>query len=385
MKIVIAPDSFKGNLSSLQVASAIEKGIRRVLPGAKCVKVPMADGGEGTVQALVDARGGRYITRQVCGPMKEKVRARYALLADGETAVIEMAEASGLPLVEGRRKNPLKATTYGTGELMAHAINKGAKKIILGIGGSATNDAGAGMAQALGVRFLTQAGRVLEAGIGGGALQRIERIDTSAIHPGLGRCKVVAACDVNNPLCGKRGASHVFGPQKGASPAMVNKLDQNLRHFGKLVKSQLGVNILSIKGAGAAGGIGGGLVAFTGARLRSGIDIVVEATDLRSHLKKADLVITGEGRVDSQTPFGKTPAGVARAAARYRVPVIAIGGGLADDANRVFDHGIDGLDSAISRDMPLEEALVNSRRYIANAAERSLRMILAGKKMARRR
>lgn len=385
MKIVIAPDSFKGNLSSLQVAAAMEKGIRRVVPKAECIKVPMADGGEGTVQALLDARGGRYVSRQVCGPMGDKLRARYGLLEDGETAVIEMAEASGLPLLETGKENPLLATSYGTGELIRDALERGARKIIIGIGGSATNDGGAGMAQALGIRFYEKAGKELEIHAGGGVLGRIEKIDISGRHPALARSKIVVACDVNNPLCGKRGASHVFGPQKGATPAMVKKLDANMHHFGSLIKTQLGKNVLSLKGSGAAGGLGGGLVAFASAKLKSGVDIVIQATELSLYLEKADLVFTGEGRVDRQTPFGKTPAGVARAAKKYRVPVIAIGGGLADDANRVFSHGIDGLDSAITRDMSLEEALNNSRKYISNAAERSMRLVLLGKKLAKAR
>ncbi len=381
MKIVIAPDSFKGNLSSLQVATAIEKGIKRVLPRASCVKVPMADGGEGTVQSLVDAMGGRFVYRAVCGPDGNKVRARYGLLADGETAVIEMAEASGLPLIEDKDRNPLTATSYGTGELIVSALNKGAVKIIIGIGGSATNDAGAGMAQALGVRFLNAGGREILTPAAGGMLNRIAEINMEEVHPGVAKCKIIIASDVDNPLCGKRGASRVFGPQKGATPMMVKRLDANLRHFAMLIKKQLNIDVRTLKGAGAAGGLGAGLVAFAGAKLKNGVDIVMQACELKSHLRTADLVITGEGRVDFQTAFGKTPAGVARAAKRYRVPVIAIGGGLADDARAVFDYGIDGLDSAIARDMPLEEALAGSRKFIANASERALRMVLVGKKM----
>ncbi len=384
MKIVIAPDSFKGNLSSLQVARAIEKGIKRVLPSANCITVPMADGGEGTVRSMLDALGGKYVHRQVCGPDTQKVRARYGLLADGRTAVIEMAEASGLPLLTAKKKNPMTATSYGTGELIVDALNKGVRKIIIGIGGSATNDAGAGMAQALGVRFFNARGNEIKAPAAGGMLNRITEINTDNVHPGLKSCKIIVASDVDNPLCGKRGASAIFGPQKGATPKMVKQLDENLKHFARLIKQQLQIDVRTLKGAGAAGGLGAGLVAFAGARLRSGIDIVMDATKLRAQLKTADLVFTGEGRVDLQTAFGKTPAGVARAARTYRVPVVAIGGGLSDDARGVFDYGIDALDSAIARDMSLDDALKDSRNYIANASERALRLILVGKKMAKR-
>ncbi|NKB37537.1 MAG: glycerate kinase [Gammaproteobacteria bacterium] len=385
MKILIAPDSFKGNLSSLKVARAIEKGIRRVLPSADCIAVPMADGGEGTVRSMLDALGGKYIRKQVCGPDTQKVKARYGLLADGRTAVIEMAEASGLPLVASTKKNPLTATSYGTGELIVDALNKGANKIIIGIGGSATNDAGAGMAQALGVRFFNARGAEIRTPAAGGMLDKIFEINTDNLHPGLKKCRVVVASDVDNPLCGRRGASAIFGPQKGATEKMVKQLDENLKQFAKLIKQELQIDVRTLKGAGAAGGLGAGLVAFANARLRSGIDIVIEATQLKAQLKTADLVFTGEGRVDLQTAFGKTPAGVARAARRYRIPVVAIGGGLSDDARGVFDYGIDALDSAIARDMSLDVALKDSRKFIANASERALRLILVGKKMTKRR
>lgn len=383
MKIVIAPDSFKGNMTSLQVAAAIEKGIRRVVPNAKCIKVPMADGGEGTVQSLVDATGGKIIRKKVVGPAKKPVTARYGMLADGKTAVIEMAEASGLPMVSGRSKNPLLTTTYGTGQLIMDAINRGAEHIIIGVGGSATTDGGAGMAQALGVRFLDKKGREIKEKGAGGMLNKIASIDMSGRDPRIRKTKITVASDVNNPLCGKRGAAHVFGPQKGATPAMVRTLDANLKHFGQLIKSDLKKNVLSLNGAGAAGGLGAGLVAFAGAKLKSGVDIIVQATNLKKIIKGSDLVITGEGYVDFQTAFGKTPAGVAKAAKSQRVPVVAIGGALSDDARGVFAHGIDALESGASRDMSLEEALRLSRGHMANAGERVMRMILVGKKMAR--
>lgn len=381
MKIVIAPDSFKGNLTSLEVAKAIEKGVRRVSPKARCTRVPMADGGEGTVQSLVDATGGRFVRKKVRGPAGRPVTARYGLLADKTTAVIEMAEASGLPLVTGRARNPLKTTTYGTGELMVDAMKKGARRIIVGIGGSATTDGGAGMAQALGVRFRDVNGRIIRGACTGGMLDRIASIDMDGLHPGVAKTEFIIAGDVDNPLCGKRGAAHVFGPQKGATPAAVKQLDANLKHFGGLIKKQLGINVITMPGAGAAGGLGAGLVAFAGANLRSGIDIVIEAVGLEKHMRGADLVITGEGRVDNQTAFGKTPAGVAGVARRHGVPVVAIGGGLSDDARDVFRHGIDGLEAAVARDMGLDEALANAGVFIANAAERIMRLILVGKRI----
>jgi glycerate kinase len=381
MKIVIAPDSFKGNLSALQVATAIERGIRRVVPDARCVRVPMADGGEGTVRSLVDALGGRMVARRVRGPLGNPLRAQYGLAQNGRLAIIEMAAASGLPLVPAGRRNPLRTSTFGTGELMLDALRRGARRLILGIGGSATNDGGVGMAQALGVRFLDRHRRPIAVRAGGGVLNRICTIDLSGQEPLLRRARITVACDVDNPLCGPRGAAAVFGPQKGATPAMVRTLDRNLAHLGRLVREQLGVDILRLRGGGAAGGLGGGLMAFTGAKLQSGIDIVIAATALQRTLRGADLVFTGEGRVDFQTAFGKTPAGVARAARAQGVPVIAIGGGLAGDARLVFAHGIDGLEAAIASDMPLAQALDNARSYIADAAERAMRLVMIGRRL----
>lgn len=384
MRIVIAPDSFKENLTSLEVATAIERGIKRVLPRARCIKVPMADGGEGTVQALVDATGGRILKRRVTGPLGETVTARYGLLGDGGTAVIEMAEASGLPLVPRDRRNPLETTTYGTGELIIDALNQGAGAIIIGIGGSATVDGGSGMAQALGVRFLGEDGQALASGCSGGMLDRIARIDASGLDRRIRKGTVVIASDVDNPLCGRRGAARVFGPQKGATPEMVERLDRNLKHLAGRIKADLGVAVERLPGAGAAGGLGAGLVAFAKAGIRSGVELVTEAAGLARTLKGADLVITGEGRVDFQTAFGKTPAGVAACARRLGVPVVAIGGGLADDARGVYEHGIDGLEGACARDMDLSEAIKNSRAHLALASERVLRLILIGKRMQRR-
>jgi glycerate kinase len=384
MKIILAPDSFKGNLTSLEVATAFEKGIKRVLPRAKCIKIPMADGGEGTVQSLVDGVGGKFIRKRVVGPAGNTVSARYGLLSDGLTAVIEMAEASGLPLVSGKNKNPLKTTTYGTGELILDAAKRGAEKIIIGIGGSATNDGGVGMAQAIGIRFLNKQGKVISDYGSGGMLKKIARIDNKKVDPLLKKIKIIVACDVNNTLCGKSGASYVFAPQKGATPAMVRILDENLRHLGKVIKQSLRKDVTKLKGAGAAGGLGAGLVAFTKARMKSGIEIVIDATNICKYMENADLVITGEGRVDTQTAFGKTPSGIAKAARKYHIPTVVIGGGITDDANDIFAYGIDGLESACARDMSLEEAIKNSRKHLANAAERAIRLVLIGKKIVKK-
>ncbi|MGI9228618.1 MAG: glycerate kinase family protein [Gammaproteobacteria bacterium] len=379
MKIVIATDSFKENLSSLQAGQAIQAGIRRVLPKARCVIVPMADGGEGTVQSIIDAAGGKLIRLKVSGPLAGKVTARYGFVSTTKTAIIEMAEASGLALI--RKKDPLRASSYGTGELMRDALRRGARRIILGLGGSATNDGGIGMAQALGVRFRDADGRLLRQKGCGRLLTAIDSIDMSEVHPQLAKTRVTVACDVDNPLYGKRGAAYVFGPQKGATAAMVKQLDQGLRNLARVIKRDLGLDVATVAGAGAAGGLGAGLLAFADATLESGVDIVMRATQLKKHIRNADLIITGEGRIDSQTAHGKTPAGVARLAAEFDVPVIAIGGSLADDAGLVFAHGIGGIEAAVARDMSLQQALADAAQNISNAAERVMRLLVIGKQL----
>lgn len=380
MKIVIAPDSFKENLTSLEVASEIEKGLKRVWPDAEYVKVPMADGGEGTVQSLVDATGGQIIKCQVLGPLGKPVEASYGILGDGRTAVIEMAEASGLPLVPRAERNPLATSTFGTGQLVDDAITRGAEEIIVGLGGSATNDGGAGLAQALGIRFLDYQGAPITDPIGGGRIWDIAAIDSRWVNPALCRVKVSVACDVTNPLTGDKGASRVYGPQKGATPAMVEELDRNLAHYASLIRRDCGIDIETTSGAGAGGGLGAALIAFTGATLKRGVELVVAATGLEQHLEGAFLAITGEGRVDFQTAFGKTPSGVANAARKQGVPVVAIGGGLSDDANGVFGHGIDGLESATPNAMDLDTAIRKSRQYLQDAGERVARLIVIGQR-----
>ncbi|MFW5433885.1 glycerate kinase [Paenibacillus apiarius] len=380
MKVVIAPDSFKESLSALEACHAIEKGWRKVFPDAEMVNVPMADGGEGTVQSLVDATGGRLIHCEVTGPLGTPVKAFYGMLGDGKTAIIEMAAASGLALVPQDLRNPLVTTTRGTGELIVSALNEGVSTIILGLGGSATNDGGAGMAQALGVRLLDADGS--EIGHGGGELHRIARIEMTEADPRLKRVTFVAACDVDNPLTGERGASAVFGPQKGAGPDMVHQLDGNLVHYAAMIKECLGSDVERMPGAGAAGGLGAGVLAFLDAELKRGVDIVIEATGLASHVKDADLVITGEGRIDSQTIFGKTPMGVAKTAKRYGVPVIGIAGSLADRHEVVHEHGIDMVFPIVPGVCTLEDALHRAAPNMERTARNIAMALKCGSNLA---
>lgn len=361
-KIVIAPDSFKESLSAMDVAKAIEAGFREIYPQAHYVCVPMADGGEGTVEAMVAATGGQIITTPVTAPLGNKVDGFFGLLGDGETAVVEMAAASGLHLVPTAQRDPRITTSYGTGELILAALERGVKAIIIGIGGSATNDGGAGMMQALGARFLDGEGRELAPG--GAALAGLERLDLSTLDPRLAQVSVTAACDVDNPLCGEKGASAVFGPQKGATPAMVTELDAALRRFGEQLEAATGKAIINAPGAGAAGGMGAALLGMLNAELRPGIEIVIESLGLAQAVRDADLVITGEGRLDSQSIHGKTPVGVARVAKQFQRPVVAIAGSLTPDYQIVHEHGIDAAFSVIDRIVTLQEALDDAERNL---------------------
>jgi glycerate kinase len=373
MKIIIAPDSFKGSLSALDVCKNIEKGIRKVFANAEIISVPMADGGEGTVQSLVDATGGKFINIKVKGPLLSSVDAFYGILGDGATAVIEMAAASGITLLTKEERNPMKTTTYGTGEIIKHALNMGCKNFIIGIGGSATNDGGAGMLNALGVKLLDENGD--EIGFGGGNLYKLQTIDISKIDSRIKLCNIVAACDVDNPLCGEKGASNVFGPQKGADENMIITLDKNLSHYADMVEKYLGVSIKDYPGAGAAGGLGGGLLAFLNAKLLPGINIVIETTALEEKIKDADLVLTGEGMIDYQTQYGKTPYGVANLAKKYNIPVIAIAGGIGNDAEDLYLKVFDCIFSIVDKPMALEEAMKNSELLLQKTAERIMRVI----------
>lgn len=381
MKIIVAPDSFKGSVTALEAAYAIEQGLQRVLPDAIIDKIPMADGGEGTVQSLVDATGGQFRTERVLDPLSNEVEAHYGLLSDGASsyncAVIEMASASGLTLVPTEKRNPLLTTTYGTGQLIRSALEAGCRKLIIGIGGSATNDAGAGMAEALGVRFLKADGNPLERG--GGGLTELASIDIEGIHPAISETDTIVACDVNNPLTGPDGASHVYGPQKGATPEMVQTLDDNLSHFDDILTQTLGQSYDNIPGAGAAGGLGAGLMAFLNAKLRLGVDIMIDAVNLRERIKGASLVITGEGQIDFQTAFGKTPVGVAKVAKEANIPVIAIAGGIGEGAETVYAKGIDSMLGIVHAPMSLEDAVEDALQLIADTAEQAARLVMIGK------
>ena len=376
MKIIIAPDSFKGNLSALQVSQAIENGVKRVIPDAMTTIVPMADGGDGTVQALVDATGGKIIPAEVTNPLGGRVIAHWGLLSDKVTGVIEMAAASGLNLVPPQKLNPLITTTYGTGELILAALERGCRKLIIGIGGSATNDGGAGMAQALGVKLLGAKGAPLT--FGGAALADLKHIDITTIDPRLADCDITVASDVTNPLCGSQGASAVYGPQKGATEEMVVQLDAALAHYADVIKRDLGIDIRDVPGAGAAGGLGAGLITFLKAKLLPGIDIVIQATGLVEHLKDAALVFTGEGRIDSQTAHGKVPVGVARKAKAFGLPVIAIAGEIKDGYQTVYQQGIDAVFSIAPGPISFNQSVAEAEKLITDVAERALRLFICG-------
>ena len=336
MKIVLAPDSFKESMTAKEACEAIERGLKKVIPNLECISVPMADGGEGTTQSLVDATGGKFYTVEVTGPLGEKRDARFGVLGDEKTAILEMAAASGLELVPREKRDATITTTFGTGELIKAALDKNVETILIGIGGSATNDGGAGMVQALGGKLLDKDGK--ELGFGGGELSKFEKIDISNLDKRLKDIKIVVACDVQNPLTGATGASHIFGKQKGANEEQRELLDKNLKHYAEIIRRDLRKDVENIPGAGAAGGLGAGLMAFLSAELRKGVDIVVEYSKLEEKLKDADLVITGEGSIDGQTRFGKTPYGVAKTAQKYSIPVIALAGNVGTDIEAVYSN-----------------------------------------------
>ena len=379
MRIVIAPNAFKGSLSALQAAEAIRDGVLAAVADADLVLVPIADGGDGTVDALIAATDGERRTLRVRGPLMDPVHADYGVIDNGKTAVIEMAKAAGLALVPADKRDPRVTTTYGVGELLQHAYEAGARHFIVGIGGSATNDAGAGMAQALGYHLLDDRGHELPPG--GLALKRLARIHVGGVHANWKEAVVDVACDVTNPLTGPSGASAVYGPQKGATPAMVAELDAALRHVAEIIRRDLGVDVEALPGAGAAGGLGAGLVAFTGAGLRPGAEMVMQALNLDDRIRGADLVITGEGRLDSQTArFGKGPAAVARHARNAGILVVGLGGSVADEAE--LSLLFDGVEATVVEPGSLDDAIAQARPLLVRAASRVVRLLQAGRRLA---
>lgn len=375
MKIIIAPDSFKESLTAKQVCQAIEAGLKRVWQKAEYVHIPLADGGEGTVQSLVDATQGEIIDCAVTGPLGNKVNAFYGRLGGelNHTSVIEMAAASGLHHVPSEQRDPKNTTSFGTGELIVHALESGAKKLIIGLGGSATNDGGMGMMEALGVKFLDTNSHVISGnGLG---LTQIKSINICDIHPLLSECEIVIASDVDNPLCGEHGATVTFGKQKGATEEDTKLLDKALNHYADLISLQLGKTVKDKPGAGAAGGLGAAFLGFTSATLKPGIDIVLDTLSIESHLQDADLVITGEGRIDWQSAHGKTPVGIAKAAKHFDLPVIALAGCVGDNYQAVYEHGIDAVFAAIPRPFTLETAFAEAEVNMANLAENVARII----------
>ncbi|WP_234414491.1 glycerate kinase family protein [Paenibacillus sp. CAA11] len=370
---LLAPDSFKESMTAKEACEAMERGIRKAIPQAVCLHVPMADGGEGTMQSLVDATAGTIYPMKVKGPLGNEVEAHYGITGDGQTGVLEMASASGIHLVPAQERNPLITTTYGTGQLIQACLDHGVKKLLIGIGGSATNDGGAGMVQALGGRLLDEAGEELE--FGGGALGRLASFDLSGLDARLQDVRVEVACDVTNPLCGQTGASHVFGPQKGATPDMIEQLDHSLHHYATVIQSQLGKTIAEMPGAGAAGGLGAGLVVFLNGVLKKGIELVIDYTGLEDKVRQADLVWTGEGSMDFQTQYGKTPYGVAQVAKKHGKPVIALAGRIGDQTEVLYDKGIDAIFGILQGASALEDALRDGQTNIERTAENVTRLI----------
>ena len=379
MRIIAAPDSFKGSLTSVQAAEAIELGLKEVFPEAEVIKVPIADGGEGTVNAIVSMTGGQLLKTQVEGPLGEKVTALFGRCknAEGEFAVIEMAEASGLLLEKEEDRDVLRASTYGTGQLIKAALDLGIRKIVIGIGGSATNDGGAGMAQALGAGLFDRNGQPVARG--GAALATLERIDLSTLDKRLAETEIMIACDVKNPLCGPEGASAVYGPQKGATDEQVRILDEALRHYSDIAKRDTHRDVAENPGAGAAGGLGAGLMIFTSGRMCNGIELVLKMIGFDDLVKSADLVFTGEGFTDSQTANGKAPVGVAKIAKKYSIPVVCLSGGISLDANELLNHGIDAVNGTPCAPISLADCIADASSLLKAAAERCARLIKIGR------
>ena len=377
MKILIAPDSFKNALSAPGVAKALRKGLLKVLPEAEITVVPMADGGEGTMESLIEATQGSFVHVRVHDPLMREVDASFGITGDGNTAIIEMASASGIQLIRPEERDPWITSSYGTGELIRAALDRGCHTILIGIGGSATNDGGMGMARALGMEFTQVDGKPVSEG--GGALGDVNRIDTSGLDPKVKNADIIVACDVTNPLTGPEGASQVYGPQKGAGDAMVNKLDGNLAHFAGIIREQLDLDVEYIPGAGAAGGLGAGMLAFLGARLLEGFPVIAGMRGLEDKIRAADLVITGEGKLDAQTRFGKTPFGVGEIARRNGKPVIAVAGAIGEGAEILYKDVFKAMFSILDGPIPLEEAISRTPELLEKAGQNIGRLLKTGR------
>jgi len=378
MKIVLAPDKFKGSLSAQEACEAMERGVRRACPDAEVMSIPVADGGEGTVEALVSATGGRCVEVRVTGPLGEPVQARFGILGDPQTAVIEMAQASGLWRVPPEQRDPLNTTSFGTGELIHAALRQGCRHLIIGIGGSATTDCGSGMAQALGVRFLLADGTAVETPMTGGQMGQVRQVDLSGVLPELRDCSITVACDVSNPLLGPQGAVRVYAPQKGAQPSQLDLLEQAMEHMIDLMESATGRRVRTLPGTGAAGGLGAALMTLFQAVQRPGIEIVLEAVSFRDRIRGAALVLSGEGKVDAQTACGKAVSGVVRAARSGHVPVVLLAGSVDEDAESLYREGVVSLFSICTRPMTLAEAMGRASWLVETAAERVTRMAVHG-------
>lgn len=376
MNILIAPDSFKDSLSTSAVADYIVKGIKNVLPDASITKIPLSDGGEGLLEALVRPLDGQFIKVEVKNPLMRNIEAEYGILGDGSTAVIEMATASGLELLKANERNPMITSTYGTGQLIKDALNRGCTKIIIGLGGSATNDGGMGMVKALGGKFLNKQGESI--GEGGGALKDLQRIDLGKLDKRLSYCEVISACDVSNPLTGPQGASMVFGVQKGGNPKDLEELEKNLLHYASIIKSDLGKDIKTVEGTGAAGGTGMGLESFLDAELRPGIELIIDELQLEKHIKDADIVVTGEGQIDRQTLYGKTIMGLAKMAQHYHVPVIAIAGKVDNDLELLYQSGLTAVFSIVNQPMSLQDSINQTGELIESCVTNIFKLIDLG-------
>lgn len=375
LKIVLAPDSFKGSISATKVCEAMSIGIRKVFPNAEILSVPLADGGEGTVDALVKATNGRIEKCRVINPIGEEIEAKYGVLGDKKTVAIEMAAASGISLIPEGKRNPLHTTTYGTGQLILNALKKGYKNFIIGIGGSATNDGGAGMAQALGVKFLDENGREITEYMNGDLIGKCKSISVSSICPEIKKSKFTAACDVNNPLLGPDGATYVYGKQKGGNSTTIAKLEENMKNLYDIIESKLNIHVRDKQGAGAAGGLGAALMTFLSAELKTGIEIILMAVNFNNKIKDADIIFTGEGKIDRQTLYGKTISGVLKTAMKNSVPVIAIAGEVDIKNTDLYSNGLKAVFSICPYPMTTEEAMKNSSNLITWITEQICRVL----------